>query len=142
MNVWRTHLLLLPALFLFGNCLYAGEFQTVEINKSNEKSKSNGYFSFGPVKRADNRVSFTVIIKANMEDIQVRSSLARLEIMKNGNLEGILPLHRLPRNDGAGHVIQFELTPQLAATSTLVLVQLTGDIQGTVFRVNLGTYSD
>jgi uncharacterized protein (TIGR03067 family) len=81
-----------------------------------------------------------VHVQANSEDKQVRSSLARLELVEGDRRVAWIPLDRQDEVNGEGHVVRFELPREMAARWTLILVQLTMDAGGNVYRVDLGSY--
>lgn len=120
---------------------HSGVFETIEVNKRTHTERSKGYFEIDVSEGSYGRINFTVHVKLNPLDSKVSTSLARIEIVEGGKSIGWIPTHRRDKQDGNGHFFNFELTPELAAKCFLVLVEVTGEVKGNVYRVDLYSYT-
>lgn len=117
-----------------------GQFKTIEVSKKNHQERSNGYFQVEVSEGSYGLVNFTVHLKKNPLDAQVATGLSRIEIVDQGQPAAWIPTQRQAKDDGSAY-LHFELSPQLAYKSVLVLVELTGDAAGNVYRVNLYSFT-
>ena len=123
------------------NRLYSGDFETIEVNKRNQKERSNNYFDVGVSDGSYGRLNFTVQVKRNALDAKASVANSRIEIMEGGRPAGLIPIQRRARQDGGGHFVQFELAPELAEKCILVLVEMTGEADGNIYRVDLYSFT-
>lgn len=128
-------------LLLAADHSHAGEFLVIDVNRGNQKERSKDYFAVETADGENGCVHFTVRVKANPQDKQVRSSLARLEVYEGAKRIAWVPVDRQAGPDDDGHVIRFELTPELVKKTKLVLVHLTVAAGGNVYRVDLASYA-
>jgi hypothetical protein len=133
--------ILVAGLFLPSAPACAGQFKTIEVSKANHQERSNGCFQVEVSEGSYGRVNFTVHLKKNPLDALVSSGLSRIEIIEHGQPAAWIPTERRQSQDDGSPYLHFELSPQMAYKSVLVLVELTGDAAGNVYRVNLYSFT-
>lgn len=140
MKTWHRSSLTILATLLFASVSWAGPYEIVEVNQRTHEARVKENFKVSAGDGSYGRLQFGVFLNKDWVKKLSTSSPPRVEIIEKGKFAGSIPVQWRDQPN-TGQYLLFELSPELALRSMLVLVEMKGGASGIEYRVDLYSYT-